>query len=167
MLKRSILLENKTSVHTKNLQLVVKTEVVEKSIPIEDLGFVVIDHPEVYLSMPALNLLVEHQVAVIFCNQNHLPNGMLLNLNSHHIQQEIFKNQIEASVPLKKQLWQQTVVEKIQNQGKPLLQIKLEVKKTEKFYKTLNQNPNNRLNAFKCSLNLLIYVFISLSHLFR
>jgi CRISP-associated protein Cas1 len=127
MLKRSILLENKTSVHTKNLQLVVKTEVVEKSIPIEDLGFVVIDHPEVYLSMPALNLLVEHQVAVIFCNQNHLPNGMLLNLNSHHIQQEIFKNQIEASVPLKKQLWQQTVVEKIQNQGKPLLQIKLEL----------------------------------------
>jgi len=123
MLKRSILLENKTSVHTKNLQLVVKTEVIEKSIPIEDLGFVVIDHPEVYLSMPALNLLVEHQVAVIFCNQNHLPNGMLLNLNSHHIQQEIFKNQIEASVPLKKQLWQQTVVEKIQNQGKLLQKI--------------------------------------------
>lgn len=123
MLKRTILLENKTSVLTKNLQLVVKTEMVEKSIPIEDLGFVVIDHPEVYLSMPALNLLVEHQVAVIICNQNHLPNGMLLNLNSHHIQQEIFKNQIEASVPLKKQLWQQTVVEKIQNQGKLLQSI--------------------------------------------
>jgi CRISPR-associated protein Cas1 len=42
---------------------------------------------------------------------------MFLNLNSHHIQQEIFRNQIEASVPLKKQLWQQTVVEKIKNQG--------------------------------------------------
>ena len=42
---------------------------------------------------------------------------MFLNLNSHHIQQEIFKNQIEASVPLKKQLWQHTIVEKITNQG--------------------------------------------------
>jgi CRISPR-associated protein Cas1 len=42
---------------------------------------------------------------------------MFLNLNSHHIQQELFKNQIEASLPLKKQLWQQTVVEKIKNQG--------------------------------------------------
>ena len=117
MIKRTILLENKTSLLTKNLQLIVKTAVLEKTIPIEDLGFVVIDHPEVYLSMPALNLLVENQVAVIFCNANHLPNGMLLNLNSHHIQQEIFKNQIEASAPLKKQLWQQTVVEKIKNQG--------------------------------------------------
>ena len=42
---------------------------------------------------------------------------MFLNLNSHYIQQEIFKYQINASVPLKKQLWQQTIVEKITNQG--------------------------------------------------
>jgi CRISPR-associated protein Cas1 len=48
---------------------------------------------------------------------------MLLNLNSHHIQQEIFKNQIEATLPLKKQLWQQTIVEKIRNQGQLLTKI--------------------------------------------
>lgn len=64
-----------------------------------------------------MNLLVEYNAAVIICSTNHLPNGMFLNLNSHHIQQEIFKNQIDASVPLKKQLWQQTIVEKITNQG--------------------------------------------------
>jgi CRISPR-associated protein Cas1 len=64
-----------------------------------------------------MNLLIENNTAVIICNKNHLPNGLLLNLNSHHIQQEIFKNQINASAPLKKQLWQQTIVEKITNQG--------------------------------------------------
>ena len=70
-----------------------------------------------------MNLIVENNTAIIICGSNHLPNGMFLNLNSHHIQQEIFKNQIEASVPLKKQLWQQTIVEKIRNQGELLAKI--------------------------------------------
>lgn len=117
MIKRTLLLENKTSITTKNLQLVIKTEAKEGTIPIEDIGFIVLDHPEIYISIPAMNLLVENNASVIICGNNHLPNGMFLNLNSHHIQQEIFKNQINASVPLKKQLWQQTIVEKINNQG--------------------------------------------------
>lgn len=117
MLKKSILLENKASLTTKNLQLIIKSEIRESSIPIEDIGYLVIDHSEIYISIPAINLLIENNTAVIFCNANHLPNGMLLNLNSHHIQQEIFKNQINASTPLKKQLWQQTIMEKITNQG--------------------------------------------------
>lgn len=117
MLKKSILLENKATVTTKNLQLCIKTDLREGTIPIEDIGFIVIDHPEIYISIPAMNLLIENNTSVIICGQNHHPNGMFLNLNSHHIQQEIFKNQIEASVPLKKQLWQQTIIEKIKNQG--------------------------------------------------
>lgn len=117
MLKKTILLENKASLSTKNLQLVIKTDSKEATVPIEDIGFLVIDNSEIYLSIPAMNLLIENNSCVIICNANHLPNGMFLNLNSHHIQQEIFKNQIDASVPLKKQLWQQTIVEKITNQG--------------------------------------------------
>ncbi|TRX23051.1 type II CRISPR-associated endonuclease Cas1 [Flavobacterium franklandianum] len=117
MIKKSILIENKTSITAKNLQLIIKSEIRESSIPIEDIGFLVLDHQEIYLSLPAMNLLVENNTSVIICAKNHLPNGMFLNLNSHHIQQEVFKNQIEASIPLKKQLWQQTIVEKITNQG--------------------------------------------------
>src|SRR5690606_15210215 len=98
-------------------QLQIKNEFREASIPIEDIGFIVIDNPEVYISITAMNLLVENNTAVIICNTSHLPNGMFLNLNSHHIQQELFRNQIEASMPLKKQLWQQTITEKIKNQG--------------------------------------------------
>jgi len=117
MIKRTLLVENKTVITTKNLQLVLRSDVRESNVPIEDIGFLVIDNPETYLSIPAMNLLIENNTAVIICSINHLPNGMFLNLNSHHIQQEIFKNQINASVPLKKQLWQQTIMEKITNQG--------------------------------------------------
>tara|TARA_R110002012_G_scaffold206357_2_gene376178 strand:+ start:40238 stop:41122 length:885 start_codon:yes stop_codon:yes gene_type:complete len=123
MLKKSILIEKKSQITSKNLQLLIKSEIREATIPIEDIGFLVIDNPEVYISITALNLLVENNSAVIICGKTHLPTGLFLNLNSHHIQQEIFRNQINASQPLKKQLWQQTVKEKILNQGLLLKQI--------------------------------------------
>lgn len=129
MLKKSILLENKTAIKLKNNQLQIETDTRNASIPIEDIGFIVLDHPEIFISIPAMNYLIENNASVIICGANHLPNGMFLNLNSHHIQQEIFKNQMDASVPLKKQLWQQTIIEKITNQG--ILLEKIENKKNE------------------------------------
>lgn len=123
MLKRTLLIENKASIHSKNLQLIIKTETREASVPIEDIGFLVIDHIETYLSIHAMNLLIENNASIVICSKNHQPTGLFLNLNSHHIQQEIFKKQIEASIPLKKQLWQQTVIEKIKNQGELLTRI--------------------------------------------
>jgi len=92
MIKKSILIGSKTSITTKNLQLVIQSEIRESAIPIENIGFLVLDHQEIYISLPAMNLLVESNTAVIICTKNHLPNGMFLNLNSHHIQQEVFKN---------------------------------------------------------------------------
>lgn len=123
MIKRTLLIENKASIHSKDAQLIIKTDERETSIPIEDIGYLVIDNQEVYLSMNSMNLMVENNCAVIICGRNHLPNGMFLNLNSHHIQQEIFKHQLNASVPFKKQLWQQTVIEKIKNQSLLLTKI--------------------------------------------
>ena len=117
MLKKTLLFTNKCSITTSNEQLIIKSENRDKTIPIEDIGYIIIDHYEAYISIPALNKLTSNNCACIICDDKHLPNGMFLNLNSHHIQQELFKHQINASVPLKKQLWQQTIIEKINNQG--------------------------------------------------
>ncbi|TXD85523.1 type II CRISPR-associated endonuclease Cas1 [Subsaximicrobium wynnwilliamsii] len=123
MLKKTLFFTNKCAITTAHEQLVIIANNKERTIPIEDIGYVVIDHNEAYISMPALNKLIHNNCACIICDDKHLPNGMLLNLNSHHVQQELFKHQIEASVPLKKQLWQQTIKEKIRNQGILLEQI--------------------------------------------
>ncbi len=88
-----------------------------KSIPVEDVAVVIIDHFGVVISQYLLSALLENNVAVIICNSNHLPNGLFLNLDGNHVQTEKFKCQIESSVPLKKQLWQQTVSAKIFNQA--------------------------------------------------
>jgi CRISPR-associated protein Cas1 len=57
MLRKTILLENKAALTAKNLQLVIKSEIRESTIPIEDIGFLVLDHSEYTLSIPAMNLL--------------------------------------------------------------------------------------------------------------
>lgn len=120
MIKRSLFFENKCTLTTQFEQLVIKTATRETTVPIEDIGFVIIEHPESYISIPALNKLVAFNVSVIFCNNKHLPTSMLLNLESHHLQHQLFQHQINASEPLKKQLWQQTVRAKITNQAKLL-----------------------------------------------
>ncbi|MBP5982140.1 MAG: type II CRISPR-associated endonuclease Cas1 [Fluviicola sp.] len=117
MLKKTIFIENKASLTIKLNQLIIKSELREASIPIDDIGFVVVDHLETYISISVINELIENNAALIICGKNHLPNGMFLNLNSHHIQQKLFGYQIAASLPLKKQLWQQTIIEKITNQS--------------------------------------------------
>lgn len=120
MLKRTLFFTNKVSITTKLEQLVIKTDGSERTIPIEDIGFVVIESQEVYISIPALNKLINNNVAVIFCNSKHMPSSMLLNLDGHYIQQEHFSNQIRASEPLKKQLWRQIIKKKIKHQAEHL-----------------------------------------------
>jgi len=121
MLKRTLLFANKAILKTENNQLLIATENREASVPIEDIGHIVLEHPQTFISIPCLNKLVDHNVAVVFCDEKHMPSSMLLNLDSHYIQHTHFQNQIKASIPLKKQLWQQIIKEKITNQ-KTLLQ---------------------------------------------
>jgi CRISPR-associated protein Cas1 len=145
MLKRTLFFQNKCSLTTKNEQIVIKTDVIDTTIPIEDVGFVVLESQEAYISIPLLTKLASNNVAVIFCNEKHMPTSMLLNLDGHHLQQEIFKKQITASEPLKKQLWQQVVKDKIKNQASLLENIGLENGPMNYYAsKVLSGDTNNR-----------------------
>ena len=53
MIKKSILIESRSSITTKNRQLVIESEIRQSTIPVEDIGILVLDHPEIYLSLPA------------------------------------------------------------------------------------------------------------------
>jgi len=57
------------------------------------------------------------KVAVVSCNAQHMPEGLLLPMHGHTEQTERIRHQLGASVPLKKNLWQQTVSSKIRNQA--------------------------------------------------
>jgi len=119
MIKRTLYFGNPAYLSKKDSQLKVKKpdEEDESSIPIEDIGIVIIDNPQVTLTHGVLTSLLSNNAAVITCDKRHMPQGMLLNLDSGHIQSEMYAEQINASEPLKKQLWQQTTKAKILNQA--------------------------------------------------
>jgi len=119
MLKRTIFFSNPCRLTVRNRQLVAEmTETKEeKSVPVEDLGFVVLEHQQISVSLPLMDEMIRNNVAVVLCNGAHYPSSMLLNLDGHHIQQELFRHQIDAALPLKKNLWKQTVEAKIRNQA--------------------------------------------------
>ena len=120
MIKRTLFFGNPAYLSTKNEQLVVnfpEEEKEDKTIPIEDLGFVVLENPQITLTNGLLMKLVQNKTAVITCDKQHLPCSILQPLVGHTEQTVRYRHQLEASVPLKKQLWQQTVMAKISNQA--------------------------------------------------
>lgn len=88
--------------------------------PVEDIGIVVLDNSQITITHGLLSALLDNQVAVITCDKLGMPSGLILPLNGNSVQSERFQKQIKASLPLKKQLWQQTVQAKIANQASVL-----------------------------------------------
>ena len=89
----------------------------ERTIPIEDIGVVVLDNRRITITTGAMEALLANNCAIITCDSTDLPVGLMLPLCGNTTQSERFRSQIDASLPLKKQLWQQTVRQKILNQA--------------------------------------------------
>ena len=92
----------------------------ERTIPIEDIGIVIIDNRQITITSGALESLLDNNVAVITCDSKSMPVGLMLPLCGNTIQNERFRSQIDASLPLRKQLWQQTIEQKVENQASVL-----------------------------------------------
>ncbi len=119
MIKRTLYFGNPAYLKTSNEQLVFESpETGEtKQVPIEDIGVLIIDHQQITISQALIAKLLANNSAFITCDNTHHPTGLLLNLDGNNLQSAKFSAQVEATVPLKKQLWQQTVSAKISNQA--------------------------------------------------
>lgn len=130
MIKRTLHFSNPAYLSLKDRQLQIdlpnlKTlgeKESKKQVPIEDIGIILLDHQQITITHGCIAALLEKNAAIITCNHSHLPTGMLLPFDGHNTQSETFRYQIEATQPLKKQLWQQTIQAKIANQAAVLAQ---------------------------------------------
>ncbi len=123
MIKRTLYFGNPAYLHKNLMQLKVMNPADNSelgSIPLEDVGVVVLDNPQITITHALMAALIERNVALISCDEKHLPVGLMLPLDGNTIQTERFRLQIDASEPLKKNLWAQTVKAKIENQAKVL-----------------------------------------------
>lgn len=120
MVKRTLSFSRPCSLSLKNCQMVIKMKDDPdfiRTVPVEDIGFVLLENQQISITMPLLNALADNNAAVIVCTDKMMPNAMLLNLDSNSIQGERYRDQVNASEPLKKNLWKQTVEAKIRNQA--------------------------------------------------
>lgn len=134
MIKKTLYFGNPAYLSLRMQQMVIKLPEVEKqkdlpdiikensvvTRPIEDIGIVVLDNRQITLTQGLLEALLENNCAVITCDSHRMPVGLMLPLCGNTIQSERFQCQIAASQPLRKQLWQQTVKAKIDNQATTL-----------------------------------------------
>lgn len=93
-----------------------------KRVPIEDIGVVLLDNKRITITQGAIGALLDNNVAVIACDEHRMPSGLMLPLAGNTTQSERFRDQVDASLPLCKQLWQQTIQAKILNQATVLRQ---------------------------------------------
>ena len=127
MSKRTLFFSNAYHLSTANEQLVIfNKELGEtKTTPIEDIGYAVFEHPQISFTQSVMQLMAANNTAVIFCHDKFYPCSMLLHLDTNYVQTERFKEQINATEPLKKQLWQKTIKAKLTNQAGVLINRKL------------------------------------------
>lgn len=126
MLYRSIYIGNSAYLQLKNQQMKIicpETKTEKGSIPVEDIGLVMLDHFQITLSHQLIQRLMGNNVVIISCDAHHLPHGMMLPIYGHSEHSERSKYQLEASEPLKKNLWKQIVEAKIENQTEVLRQL--------------------------------------------
>lgn len=154
MIKKTLYFGNPAYLSLRNAQLVIKLPEVEKCAslsegfkkqtgatkPIKDIGVVVLDHKQITITSGAMEALLENKCAVVTCDSRSMPVGWMLPLYGNTTQNERFRHQLSASLPLRKQLWKQTVQTKIHNQASVLRNCTKEAWAAAYYWKSLFQN---------------------------
>lgn len=177
MIKRTIEISSgPIHLSIKHKQMLLKRKNETHTIPVEDLGLLVLSHPAISYTHQLLYELLEQNVAVLFCNRQHMPEGLLLPFEDNQLHQARLQIQAEASKPLKKRLWQQVVRAKIQAQAlvleekhgahfglKPLINKvhsgdpkNVEARAARKYWKALFQNNEFKRNTDGEDINALL-----------
>lgn len=157
MIKRTLYFGNPCILRKKDNQLVGEFQSEAKItsdvlVPIEDIGLVILDNPQIVISNALLMALNENNTALISCNGSHLPYGIMLPMFSHNIFPEKLRDQLKASVPLMKNLWMQTVIAKISNQASLLTSRNVDASRMDYYIRQVKtgdpQNIEGRAAAF-------------------
>ena len=104
----------------RGLMTVSRNGVEDARVPLDDIGVLLCNARGLSYSNDLMTELARRGVAVVLCGTNYLPTAWLWPLEGHHVQAMRMRCQLEASLPLRKRLWQRIVREKIAQQSNVL-----------------------------------------------
>jgi CRISPR-associated protein Cas1 len=149
MPKQTLYFTNPAELSLSNGQLKIRlSDVSEHLRPIEDIRILIVDHHSVHLTVPLLTKLSENNVSVVFCNESHIPVSMTMDLDANCRQTKFFRGQLEAALPMKKQIWKQIVEHKIRNQARLLDKLGMDGSRLKPYYSNVRSgDSSNREGA--------------------
>lgn len=161
MIKRTLCFSNPTYLSLRQMQMLIRfPEIINQegipqklkdeaqvTIPVEDIGVVVLDHKQITITQGLMAALLDNNCAVVTCDDRHMPIGLHLPLMGNSIQNERFRAQLDASLPLQKQLWQQTVQQKILNQAAILQSIGVEQRNMQAWARDVRSGDGDNLEG--------------------
>ena len=151
MIKRTLYFGNPGTLRLKDKQMSIEVQlegaVRSTTIPVEDIGIVILDNQQILISHALIQALQENNVALITCDYRHMPQSVCLPLEGNTLQQERHESQLEASEPLKKQLWAQTITQKIKNQSAVLESLSKDYEYLHPLYKNVKSGDSDNHEA--------------------
>ena len=118
---RTILVTKPCRLSMKNLQLVYEPKDEESiTVPLEDITTMVIETNQASMTTALISMCAEKNIAIFSCDSYHMPNGLFMPFHQHSRLSQISHIQKDMKLPLKKQLWQKIITQKISNQAQLL-----------------------------------------------
>jgi CRISPR-associated protein Cas1 len=114
---RFVMVQQAAELSVRRRQLVIQTGAECSSVPLEDLNTLLLESRQSHITTAALSVLAEEGVALLVCDETHLPCGILMPYAQHSRHLTVVETQLKASQPRKNRLWQQIVRMKIKNQS--------------------------------------------------
>ncbi len=104
--------------HVEHDQLVILRDRAEVGrIPIEDIGYLILDDKALALSHSVLTRVIHHGGVIIVCDDSHTPAGLLLSMHDNDLTARRLRAQAAMALPRRKRLWQQVVRHKVTGQA--------------------------------------------------
>ncbi len=149
MIKRIVDISEPSYLHLAHKQLIIEQKgAVVGQIPIEDLGVLILQNPAIVATQAALLACQQNNVAVVLCDERHLPYSVLLPLTeANSLHSKIIRQQIAVNLPTRKRLWQQIVRQKIAVQAIVLKRLNKNALSLERLAEQVKSGDSDNLEA--------------------
>ena len=114
---RTVLIQNAAKLSLAKGQLALRNAEGAFTLPLEDIYVLMLESPQITLSSSLLAACQSNGIAVMTCDDSHMPNGIMLPFLPHSRQSRISQLQTGWSEAFRKRVWQKIVQSKISNQA--------------------------------------------------
>lgn len=148
MIKRIILFSTACRISLSKGQLYVKSESgTVSTIPCEDVGLILLEHPSICITRCALSECISNNTAVIVCDERHMPVAVLQSYEGNSLCAQTLRRQSKVPKVTMCRVWRTIVQQKISNQALLLDHLDLKCTRLGKLVREVTVGDRTNIEA--------------------